>query len=159
MISAIGGVAIVLFGCGSTDSPAIADSRSKEIGIPPAIRRTLVIEQPRRGWKIRSVGWRGKPHPGERDLDLLISFSWCAARSEPGVQRVEIVERSNATILTAFASFPPRRSLKAHDEPRHDISCPQVLSIVATKVALKRSATAQALYDGSTSPPSKRWPK
>lgn len=151
-------VAGLVAGCGAS----AGDMKSEGAKKTRVTKRTVTIAPAGNNGRIRPVPWRATPRPGAKAVNLLTAYNWCDGSSQPRVQRVEIVERKQGAVLTVLVFFPfgVRSGAHNHENERHyDASCTEVRLIAATKVALRRSAFDQMLYDGSTSPPTKRWPK
>jgi hypothetical protein len=155
----IGAVLVgVVGGCGSS----IGQTDSQAAKEPHPSRRTVIITRAGGSGHLRPVPWRATPQPGTKTVNLLTTYNWCGGPPQPRVQRVEIVERKSATVLMVFVFFPSKTRSGVHDqenERRHDASCAEVRLIASTKVTLRQPSSGQALYDGSSSPPTKRWPK
>lgn len=168
----VGIVCVVLlgsgYGCGSSSSttttttttPA-SNSRTNATPAASSSKRTQVITRAKRGTQVRAVPWHGRPKAGSKSVVLTVAYNWCTGSSRPRIQRVSIVERHHATVLTVFAAFPPSGGSEAERlrQSPVDSSCPQIRFIETTRVTLEHVAFDQVLYDGSTSPPTKRWPK
>jgi hypothetical protein len=152
------GLVGVVGSCGSS----VEQTGSQVAKEPHLLRRTVTITRAGSSGHLRRVPWRATPQPGTKTVNLLTTYNWCGGPPQPRVQRVEIVERKSATVLTVFVFFPSKTRSGVHDqenERHHDASCAEVRLIASTKVTLRRPSSGQALYDGSSSPPTKRWPK
>lgn len=84
-------------------------------------------------------------------IELSVQTGYCVDNDPPFIEKVDIAERPRSAVLTAFVRYPPPA---AHSE-----SCAGVGVGLVKTVSLKRPIQGLALYDGKTSPPTKRWPK
>ena len=142
-------------GCGSAESSRIEASAEDHTHTgfksPTTLKRERTVVKSRSvdGGITRTVPWHAKPVKGSRVLELLLSYSSCGI-ALPRVQRIEINERTRRTTVTAFVFFPAVRH-------RLRSECLQTRFLNPVKISLIEEAFDRVLYDGSTSPPSKRW--
>jgi hypothetical protein len=127
------------------------DVKSPERARRTTVRRTIMMSQPGGQGAIRAVAWRAKPVEGSRVLRLLLTYNWCGGPNMPRVQRVETVEKTRTTTITAFVFFPAVKARYGHS------ACLQTSLLEPVKISLRDDAFRSALYDGSTSPPVRRW--
>jgi hypothetical protein len=98
----------------------------------------------------RPVRW-GVEKAGKRAVRLLASVPSCVySKPQPLIHRIEVIYREHSTVITMLVRFPPRT-----DQPK---ICAGAEIFLRKWVKLKRPVSGQRLYDGSTSPPTKRWP-
>lgn len=99
-------------------------------------------------------------------IRIMVRTRYCAGTPEPYIERVKVKESRNFAILTALVRYPKSHH---HNSPKgnriselshiFDATCAGVEVNLFKTVYLRRRARRIALYDGDTSPPSKRWPK
>lgn len=116
--------------------------------------RTRITEVPARHRISGSpVRWRVLSILGSRRVKIGRYLGWCPGsdkdnlRPRPKIQRVRQVERARKLILTAFLIHRARRG------------CLGVETLVDYVVTLRHKLDGRSLYDGSVSPPAKRWPR
>ena len=145
-------------GCGGSlpDNPepgAMNSDRQGQGNVKASLKeRRVVKSRPRGEGTTRAVAWHAKPVKGAKFLTLLLPYSWCGFRDSPQTQRIDIVERTKETMITAFVFFPKVEATRRS-------SCPQTRFLGTARVSLVRDAFRRVLYDGSTSPPAQRWPR
>lgn len=97
--------------------------------------------------------WRVLSPPWSRKVRIGRTVAWCPGPDKdhlnppPAIQRVRKVERGRRVILTAFLIHRATRG------------CLAVATQVERVVTLRHRLDGWSLYDGSVSPPVKRWPK
>lgn len=103
----------------------------------------------------KPIRWRVLGTPGPKRVRIGVTVGWCpeASRPRPKIQRVRQVGRPNAVILTAFLIHPAPKS------PPGQPSCPGVELPLEYLVTFHNDRNGRPLYDGSVSPPQKRWPR
>jgi hypothetical protein len=109
----------------------------------------------RQGVRGRPVRWTVLGRPGSKRVTIGSTVGWCpgATRPKPRIRRVRQVDRGRAVILTAFLAHPAPQSASGA------ASCPGVELALEYVVTFHRLRNGRALYDGSTTPPSRRWPR
>lgn len=105
---------------------------------------------------VRAVRWHVsfRPNPDRRVVELVASVPYCVyTMTKPHIQRLVTVERRQSTLVTMRVQFhykgnPPEKS-----------GCADVSLLVSKRLKLRQSLRNEMLYDGSTSPPLRRWPR
>jgi hypothetical protein len=102
----------------------------------------------------RPIAWRVLGTPGPKGVRIGTTVGWCprASRPRPKIQRVRQGEQRDALILTAFLVHP------APEGPSGKPSCLGVELSLEYVVTFRRDRNGRPLFDGSVSPPRKRWP-
>jgi hypothetical protein len=111
-------------------------------------------DQPRgSAWdkKPRPSRWRLVSPPSGRKLRIYSDVGWCVGTPKPRFGRIDVASRKNAVLLTAF--------VVAYMSSDRKSVCAGVEYAVVKTVVLPGKLGDRPLYDGSTSPPKKRWPK
>lgn len=98
-----------------------------------------------------SVGWRLVSPPSGRKLRIYSDVGWCVSTPKPRFSRIDVASREEAVILTAFAV--------AHEPSTRQSVCAGVEYAVVKTVVLPSKLGDRPLYDGSVSPPKRRWPR
>jgi hypothetical protein len=99
---------------------------------------------------VRAVAWQVNTQVGKRTARLAAAVPYCGYnRPKPRVQRVRKVEHPRSAVITMFVFFP--RVGKG--------GCTDVELGVMKTVRLGRPISKISLYDGSVTPPRKRWPR
>ena len=99
---------------------------------------------------VRIVHWGINRQLGKRTVRIAAAVPYCGYdRPKPRVQRIRKVERPGRAVITMFVFFP--RVGKG--------GCTDVELGVMKTVRLKRPLSKISLYDGSVTPPRKRWPR
>ncbi len=84
-------------------------------------------------------------------IELSVQTGYCVENDAPFIEKVDIIEHPHSAVLTAFVRYPPPTSQSE--------SCAGVGVGLTKIVSLKRPSKDLALYDGKTSPPTRRWPR
>ena len=97
----------------------------------------------------REAQWIVLGQPKEQTVRIGNYFAWCPGipSSQPKFGRVKEVDRAHSIILTVF--------VRTHAPS----GCAGVEMAIEKTVHLGVKLDARALYDGSQSPPIKRWPR
>lgn len=94
--------------------------------------------------------WRVLGFPGPRIIRIGNYVSWCpdgnTRTPRPKIRRIRRIERRRSVIVTAFLVN------------RAQEDCAGVEVLVEYLVKLRHKLGQRSLYDGSTSPPTRRWP-
>lgn len=99
------------------------------------------------------VRWKVLKVLGQRKIRIGRYIGWCPGpdpenlNPTPKIRRVRQVERRRKVIITAFLVHRAQKN------------CAGVETLVAYVVALRHKLGKRSLYDGSVSPPAKRWPR
>lgn len=110
----------------------------------------LEVGHRRRGTPVR---WQLLSIPGSRRVRIGGSVPWCPGSDAanlppiPRIQRVRRIERPHKVFITAFLIHRARKGCLAVASPVHYV------------VTLRHKLNGRSLYDASTSPPAKRWPR
>lgn len=109
-------------------------------------------DQPSKGssGSVRAAPW-SVTQIRDRDMVVLsVLVGYCAGERAPVVDRAQVDEGSRSTRITVFVEYPlPDRKVE---------SCPDIGLGLPKTVELDQPIEGRALYDGSRSPPHKRWP-
>jgi hypothetical protein len=99
----------------------------------------------------KPVRWSVVGRPGPRQVMISSTVGWCpgGAGPKPRIQRVRQVDRPHAVVLTV---------LLVHGVPKGD-DCPGVELPIQVLVRFKQRRNGRPLFDGSVSPPARRWPR
>jgi hypothetical protein len=101
------------------------------------------------GERGRAIGWKLSGAPGsDRYVHIVSVVGYCGAGRKPRLRSVGISERRRAVVLTARV-VPSRQGSGG---------CAPLGVILERTVRLRRPLGGRALFDGSTSPPRRRWP-
>lgn len=99
------------------------------------------------------VRWKVLKVLGKRKIRIGRYIGWCPGPDSenlnptPKIQRVRQVERRRRVIITAFLVHRAQKN------------CAGVETLVSYVVTLRHKLGRRSLYDGSVSPPAKRWPR
>jgi hypothetical protein len=115
------------------------------VGEPPTAQghpsskgiQTIVEVRP---WHVRKI-------LAPRVIEIGTTAASCSGLRPPEFEKVRVVEQRNAVVLTA----------KVRRE--HAGECLDEERFVQTRVKLKKALGHRKLKDGSTSPPTRRWPE
>ena len=88
--------------------------------------------------------------PSERTIRIARAVGYCVGAPKPWIGKVRTRERDRAVIVTAFLDMKRASAAK-------NPTCAGVELNVEKTVQLPSDLDGRALYDGSTSPPKKRW--
>jgi hypothetical protein len=143
-------------GCGKAASPPSANLSAGDTRSDRAKRRggehqkhrepNVVATKPSRG---QPVQWKLLSEPKNGVLRIGVGFvRWCPEipDSEPRIVAVKEKDKKKAILLTAYLVNPSPRG------------CAEVAYIAERVVRLRTSLNGRPIYDGSQSPPAKRWP-
>lgn|SRR5215203_871190 len=109
-----------------------------------------VHPQRNQGVVIRPTSW--DPMVWRSDLYLRIGADWCTSGPKPRIHRVSRVDHDGGVVLTVYVAYPwPSRPGKAEE-------CLGVDLLLEHRVPLEGLAGAP-VYDGSKSPPVRKFPK
>lgn len=120
---------LVMIGCGS--SPAMQKQR-----------------QERSSKRERPVSWHLARAPEGRVIHIFNSTGWCSGAPRPYIARVKTRETRTRVVLTLILANPPRKKGV----------CAGVGFGVVRAVRLRSPLGRRVLFDGSQSPPMRRWP-
>lgn len=154
----IGAIGLATVSCGSASSDPSAplshgsSSYPNDTSVVGGADRTVIKQRPRGPGVTQAVAWHAEPAKGSKSLTLLLPYSWCGGPRKPYVQRIKIVEKAPATIVTALVRIP-----SVNDGDRR--SCLQTRILLRTRVLLGHEPFHSVLYDGSSKPPIRRWPR
>lgn len=93
-------------------------------------------------WRVGSVG----PHK----LTLGVLTGYCVGQPKPRIDHVARAWRRRSVVITVFLRYSEAHSGKNE-------SCADLGIEISKQIKFKRSIADRALYDGSTSPPQRRW--
>jgi hypothetical protein len=97
-----------------------------------------------RPWTFQFVG-------SKKTLRLAVRTGYCVNDTPPYIEKVRVRERAHTIILTTLVRYPPSTSTAE--------ACAGVgIGLFRTVVLDRPVGRGVALYDGSISPPKKRWP-
>lgn len=100
--------------------------------------------------QIYKIGWRVLGRPGGRTVRIGSIVGWCpdkAGKTRPHIAGVEQTDGSHAVTLTAYVQRVPLQHCLGVDTPVEHV------------VHIRHGLHGRALYDGSRSPPLRRWPR
>lgn len=100
--------------------------------------------------RTRSVRWGLVSPPSGRKLRIYSDVGWCVSTPKPRFSQIDVASREEVVILTAF--------VVAHEPSTRQSVCAGVEYAVVKTVVLPSKLGDRPLYDGSVSPPKKRWP-
>lgn len=145
---------IVLQACGSSGSDSRAAASTNQGGLSRG------SDEDRRGLntlppgmepldKGRAVQWKVARILGDNELQIMSAAGWCPdiPHSYPRIIGVKEIDRAHAVILTAYLTGGIQRG------------CAEVATDAFRVVRLRQPLRGRPLYDGSQSPPKKRWPR
>jgi hypothetical protein len=100
----------------------------------------------------QSVRWQVvyPPSPG-KEVTIGSVNRWCVGTPKPRMTRVDVSEGRQSVVLTAFVTRPRLRG--------KNLACAGLELGLGKTVRLSRGLGDRALFDGSTSPLEKRWPR
>src|SRR3954452_3628150 len=99
---------------------------------------------------VRAVAWQVNAQVGKRTVRLAAAVPYCGYNPpKPRVQRVHKVEHPGSAVITMFVFFPRVG----------EGGCTDVELGVMKTIRLGRPVSKMSLYDGSVTPPRKRWPR
>jgi hypothetical protein len=98
--------------------------------------------------KVREVHWGVAKGPDKQGVRIMSGTGYCEGDRRPYFSSIKVEERKNATIIRAF--------LKKFSHPRY--LCVGSIIFTYHYVRLSPRAAGLPLYDGSTTPPTRRWP-
>jgi hypothetical protein len=103
----------------------------------------------------RPVRWEVLDQPTARQVRIGMTVGWCPGshRPKPRIQRVRQVYHQNVLILTAFLIHPTPKGRPGRP------GCLGVELPLEYTVTFARDRDGRPLFDGSTGPPARRWPK
>lgn len=101
--------------------------------------------------KTRPIEWHLINSPEGATVRIGNPIDWCYGAPKPRISEVRIREGNRAVILTAL--------LANFQKPDKQGACAGVEMGVVKTVELSEDLGDRALYDGSASPPAKRWPR
>lgn len=131
------GAVFAVTGC-SGSSPA-----QPQINVDDARHRQQSRGNQRTPWKLAYP-------PGGSMVRIGVSVRYCVGEPKPRITEVRVRERKGAVVLTVFVSNVR--------EPEKGRACAGLRLGFGKTVELSKGLGTRALYDGSTSPPRKRWP-
>jgi hypothetical protein len=102
---------------------------------------------------IRTMHWDLASLKSANVVNLSVPVQYCEYTPKLYIHRVKMVERRHSTIITTLVRFPPKGIQDSEG------ACLGVELDLQKAISLKQSSARQSLYDGSTSPPQKRWPR
>lgn len=141
-------------GCGSSPVPVdstVARGAVHSVQTFEPLRSSGQVFKERREINVRPVQWHLTFPPGGRMVRIGISPTrWCVGTPKPRLEEVLVRESEEAVTLTAFRTHFPRSSNGA---------CAALELGFAEVIELSRNLDGRELYDGSTFPPDKRWPR
>lgn len=109
--------------------------------------RPAVVDEPETGW-IKPVGWSAVAER-RRALRLSVEVPYCVdGEPEPFIERVERRHGRRGLVFTIFVRFGP---VKNESE-----GCAGTALFLGKWVRIGEKAKSKPLFDGSTSPPSRR---
>lgn len=123
-----------MFGCGGS---ADGDSKPQSVGERPEAKQ------------VRPVQWKVYGPPLGRKVRISSEVGYCIGSEKPRIKAVHVVEKAQRVLLTAMLTV-----VKVGRG-----GCAGVSLGVQKVVRLERPLGGRALYDGSLSPPAKRWPR
>lgn len=148
-------VAMSLSSCGGSSGPtgsaseategASAAREHRERATPP--NTVQADAAPPKG---RPIQWKIIREPREQTVRMLsVSIGWCPDifKRRPKISGVREVDLTHAIVLTAYLLNRPRPG------------CAEVATEAFYVVRLRQNLRGRPLYDGSQSPPKKRWPR
>jgi hypothetical protein len=153
--------ALALLGCGKDKGDERAAGKPqdrtqssnyrKARSVPTGPRDKSVKLREQQG---KPIQWRVMEPPTETTVTIGNDVGWCpGSHRVPRISGVRQVDTANAVILTAyFAGRPP------HPKPGMN-SCAGVETRIFSVVHIRGGLDGRPLYDGSQSPPKKRWPR
>jgi len=101
-----------------------------------------------RGVVVHPSSWR--PTMSDSHLHVNMGVDWCTGFRTPWVDRVAIVKRDAAVVLTAYVAYPwPSRPGKAEE-------CLGVVMMLDEAIPLEMLGKGVSVYDGVIWPPIKR---
>ena len=109
--------------------------------------RTNPVEVPA---SIRRLRWSFGQILGRRTVLVRVGVGTCSRDTFPRIH-ARIRERVRSAVVTLIAHFPAYR-LEEHQR------CPKIRGRISKRIKLARPVSGLTLYDGSTSPPRRRWP-
>jgi len=97
---------------------------------------------------IRSVPWILSAIEGERTVRMRIGLASCKGGPRPKIDRVEQRWRDDSVVLTVYAKFPTAQASNG--------VCAGVRLRIIKRLKLSRAIADRVLFDGSSSPPTRR---
>jgi hypothetical protein len=112
------------------------------------------MQGPAAGQGGKPVQWQALDPPSETEVRIGNNVGWCPGFGPfPRISGVRQVSTPKAVILTAYFVNPPPRSKPGRP------ACPGVEALIERVVHIRGGLGDRPLYDGSQSPPKKRWPR
>lgn len=99
----------------------------------------------------RPIHWRVVSPPSGRIIRLFSVAEWCVGTPTPKITKTQVRQRPRAVVITAFMT-------RYHHPAKNEV-CPALEVGLKKTVTLSEDLGSRAVYDGSTSPLEKRWPK
>lgn len=130
-------VAILVVGCGASEPTN--GQRSKTT-------KQALADQ------LRPVQWKVFGRPSGRRVKIVSELGHCVGTERSRIAVVHIVERPRRSLITAMLKVP-------RVGRRQGEGCAGVGIAIFKKIRLDRRVVGRALYDASTVPPQRRWPR
>lgn len=145
-------VAVALL-LGINELPAKERSGYDTPASQPEISETYHSDQPPGPWQrvARPMQWTLPRDPNGRRLEISAHPEICIGRPKPRFGAIRLSRSKRSVIITAWVITFQRSA-------RHP-TCMDVGGGIAKVVLLSAPVGSRALYDGSTDPPTRRWPR
>jgi hypothetical protein len=112
-----------------------------------------VAEDKRSVAVVRDVKWSVEKQLGPKAIKLLAFVPYCEfTRARPRIEHIAKRKRPKGMVITVFVRFPPRNT-----QPK-GAGCLGVGLGLQEVVKFRQPIGKRSLYDGSSIPPSQRWP-
>lgn len=99
--------------------------------------------------KTRPISWHLEVAPKGRKIHIFNAIGWCYGAPKPYIASVGIDERRGQVVLTALLANPPSKKG----------TCADLSMSVDKVVKLGHPLDHRSLFDGSRTPPIRRWPR
>lgn len=101
--------------------------------------------------QLRPVRWKIAGEPLGHKVRVVSEVGHCAGTERPRIATIHIVEHPRASVITSMLKVPSRN--------KRGEGCAGVGVALYRTVELEGRINGRVLYDGSVSPPKRRWPR
>lgn len=101
--------------------------------------------------KVVPARWHLMRPPAGRTIKIASTIAYCGGKPKPRIAHIRVHESRQAVTLTVFRSKPSTQSSNG--------GCVGLELGLTKTVTLSSRLRGRAIYDGSVSPPLKRWPR
>lgn len=142
--------ALFVVGCGSSAEPTDSSGRLPNTGPAPTLEvltKKSIASDTR---NLVAVRWKLSGSPRGRQVAIYAQRGYCVGEAPPEFKGVRVVESGDRVFITAYMNRPAA--------PEQAV-CGGIGGFLRGTVEIRQAADDARLYDASTAPPSKRWPK